>query len=112
MRDLTLAINQASVVRKKQSNPANVLRWNLAILTSILVLGLTYLFQINSLGTKGYQINNLEKQIKQLEIDYKQLEVQSSGLKSITRIQQEAISRNFVPATGVNYVSDNDFALR
>ena len=112
MRDLTLAINQQTIVRKKQANPAGTLRWNLAILASILILGLTYLFQINTLGTRGYNIKNLEQQIKQLELEHKQLEVQSSGLKSITRIQQEAQSRNFVPTSGVNYIQDGDFALR
>jgi hypothetical protein len=111
MRDLTLAIQQ-SVVRKKQSNPSSTLRWNLAIICSILILGLTYIFQINSLGTRGYAIKDLEKKIKQLEIEHKQLEVQSSGLKSITRIQQEAQTRNFVPTSGVNYIQDGDFALR
>jgi cell division protein FtsL len=112
MRDLTLAINQQTISRKKHSNPAAILRWNLAILTCIMILGLGYLIQINTLGTRGYAIKNLEQKIKQLELEHKQLEVQSSGLKSITRIQQEAENRNFVPATGVNYLQDGDFALR
>jgi len=112
MRDLTLAIEAGNLARKKHSNPANVLRWNLAILTSILILGLAYLFQINSLGTKGYQIKNLEQKIKTLEAEHKQLEVHSSTLMSITRIQQEARNRNFVPAVGVHYIQDGDFALR
>jgi hypothetical protein len=112
MRDLTLAISQQTITRKKQANPAGILRWNLAILASIMILGLTYLFQINTLGTKGYSIKSLEQKIKQLELDHKQLEVQSSGLKSITRIQQEAQNRNFVPASGVNYIQDGEFALK
>ncbi len=111
MRDLTLAINQA-VPRKRQSNPANTLRWNLAIICSILGLGLVYLFQINALGTRGYQISNLEKQIKKLESEQKLLQVQASELKSITRIQQEAANRSFVPVAGVNYIKDGDFALK
>ncbi len=112
MRDLTLAISNQTITKKRHSNPANVMRWNLAILASILILGLMYLFQINALGTKGYQISNLEKKIKQLEFEQKNLEVQSSELKSITRIQQEAVNRAFVPAAGVSYIQDSDFALR
>jgi hypothetical protein len=111
MRDLTLAINQAATNARKKSNPAAVLRWNLAILFSIMALGMTYLLQINALGTKGYRIEALEKKIDQLQASQKQLEVQSSGLKSITRIQTEAQARNFVPAVGVNYIKDGDFAL-
>ena len=112
MRDLTLAINQNTTVKKRHANPANVLRWNMAILVSILVLGLTYLFQINALGTKGYQIRNLEQKIKELSVEQKVLEVEGSELKSITRIQQEAMARNFVPTQGVNYIKDGDYALR
>jgi cell division protein FtsL len=69
------------------------------------------LLQINALGTKGYQIRDLQQKITQQETAQKQLEIQSSGLKSITRIQTQAQAMNFVPATGVSYIKDGDFAL-
>ncbi|MGE5392865.1 MAG: hypothetical protein ACM3NH_03930 [Candidatus Saccharibacteria bacterium] len=111
MRDLTLAINSV-ITKKKTKNPSAVLKWNIAILVSILSFGALYLFQINSLGTKGYVIRNLEVKIKQLETENKHLEVQTSSLKSITRIEQEAESRNFVPASNVTYIKDAGFALK
>lgn len=116
MRDLTIALSQAQSAacgKKKTKNGSSpVLIWNIGILVSILSFGAMYLFQINSLGTKGYAIRNLEVKIKQLETEKKHLEVKTSSLKSITRIEQEAISSNFVPASNVTYIKDPGFALK
>lgn len=111
MRDLTLTLTKG-VTKKKVKNPSGVLKWNIAILISILSFGALYLFQINSLGTKGYVIRNLEVKVKQLEAQNKHLEVKSSSLMSITRIEQEAASRNFVPASHITYIKDAGVALK
>ena len=49
---------------------------NLALLVLFLATGATYLFQINSLSTKGYEIRKFEQSIKALETQHKNLEVQ------------------------------------
>ena len=111
MRDLTLAIPQG-VVRKKTKSSVSAYRLNLAILASIVLLGLTYLFVVNSLGTKGYEIQKLDQQARALEDQQKDLLMQASDLQSINRIQAEAQKLNFVPATNVTYLKDSDFALK
>jgi cell division protein FtsL len=112
MRDLTIALEKGFTDTKKKTNPKNVYFWNLALITGIVMLVLTYVFEINSLSTQGYTIKKLETRIKQLENERKQLEVQESSLRSITRIQQEAANRNFVPSNGVTYLKTDDFALK
>jgi len=78
----------------------------------IVALGLVYLFQLNTLSTKGYEIREVEQEINQLEIQYKHLEHQVSNLQSINRIKQEASLLNFVPASDVTYINASDFALK
>ena len=111
MRDLSLAIPQGATKRKTKSS-VSAYRLNLAILTSIVLLGLTYLFVINSLGTKGYEIQKLDEQARALESQQKNLLMQASDLQSINRIQTEAQKLNFVPAANITYLKDSDFALK
>lgn len=112
MRDLTLSLTQALPKKRSHTTSNTVLHFNLAILVLIVTTGFVYLFQINALGTRGYEIRQLEQQIKTLEKDNKQLQVQSSNLKSITRIEEQAQALNMVPVSNVKYIKDADFALR
>jgi cell division protein FtsL len=102
MRDLT----------KTKSGLFSVLLVNLVILGSIVTFGFLYLFQINSLGTQGYAIRQMEQQVKVLQAENKQLQIQSSALSSITKIQRDAEALKMVPATNVTYIKDGDFALK
>jgi cell division protein FtsL len=83
-----------------------------ALLALITALGFIYLFQVNSLGTRGYEIRQLEQKIKALEAENKVLQIESSSLSSITRIQQQAELLNMVPASGVTYIRDGNYALK
>lgn len=111
MRDLSLAI-PADFGKRKAKTSGGTYRLNLAIVSSIFILGLVYLFVINGLGTKGYQIRKLEEQVRTLENDQKNLQLQASDLQSINRIETEAKMLNFVPAGDVTYLKDSDFAFK
>ena len=111
MRDLTLTLTNTSYLRKPKST-SSVVRLNTAILAAIILFAGTYLFQVNSLSTKGYEIRQLELKLKQLEAEQKNLEVQAGSLQSINRIQQESQKLNFVPATNITYIKEADFALK
>jgi cell division protein FtsL len=111
MRDLTLAMPVGlSAKRTKASVSKKVL--NLSLLIAIVFFGILYLFEVNDLGTKGYQIRNLEQQVRQVEENQKNLQIQTSDLQSIDRIQQQAQILNFVPSTTITYLKDSDFALK
>lgn len=104
--------NAAVMPARKKINKLSTYQTNLAILAAVIVFGVAYLIQINSLSTKGYEIRQLEQKIKNLETQHKHLEVQSSNLQSITRIQQEAAKLNFVPVGQTVFIKDSDFALK
>ncbi len=109
MRDLSLVFPQAVA---KRHNSVSVQTLNISILAAIILLSLTYLFTVTSLGTKGYQMKKLEQKLRVLQEDQKQLQIQSSDLQSITRIQIQAQKLNFVPATNITYLKDSDYALK
>ena len=111
MRDLAAVIPQVQT-NKKTKRSYSLMRWNMILVACTLVFGATYLFEINSLSTKGYEIRQLERKIKEMETEQKHLEVQAANLQSINRIQQEAKKLNFVPTGSVTYIKDSDFALK
>ena len=111
MRDLTLAF-PTGLAKRKTKTSISTYRLNLSLVVSVFMLGITYLFVINSLGTKGYEIRKLEEQVRILEDDQKNLQIQAADLQSINTIMEETSKLNFVPTTNVTYVKESDFALK
>lgn len=112
MRDISLALTAPFFTKKTKNSSSSALHINLALLALIVTFGFLYLFQINSLGTRGYEIRQMEQQIKVLQAENKELQIQSSSLSSITRIQRDAESLRMVPANNVTYIKDAGFALK
>ena len=111
MRDLTLAMPVSFSKRKTKSSVSTKIL-NLSILIAMIFFGLLYMFEVNTLGTKAYEIRNLEQQVRQIEETQKNLQIQASDLQSINHIQTNAQQLNFVPATNITYLKDSDFALK
>ena len=112
MKDLSLALSQPLFKKKSKTNPIFVMRINLVLVALIALFGFLYLFQINALGTRGYEIRQTEQRIKVLQAENKVLQIKSSSLSSITQIQKDAETLNMVPASDVTYLKDNGFALK
>ncbi len=111
MRDLSQTLSTTNS-QKKTHHKISTLQVNLILTGMITVLGLVYLFSINSLATEGFRIKQLSTQIAKLEDDHKDLELQNSTLQSVSNIQQQSALLNFVPATNVTYIKDDSFALK
>lgn len=111
MRDLSLALPLGLGKRKSKILESGI-STNLILLVIIAMLALSYLFMVNSLGTKGYEIRKMEQQLRSIESTQKNLQVEASDLESINHLQLEAQKLNFVPATNVTYLKDSDFALK
>jgi cell division protein FtsL len=65
---------------------------------------LTYLVQINNMATRGFEIRELEDQIKLLKQDNQHLELQLIDLQSMTYISQQIKHLNLVEAHDVQYL--------
>tara|TARA_Y100000310_G_C20566712_1_gene755851 strand:+ start:182 stop:535 length:354 start_codon:yes stop_codon:yes gene_type:complete len=75
------------------------------IIVSIILLGLSYLFQINSLVAKGYQIKELQTEVKALQASGRDLELKSIQLQSIDSVRQKVSALNMVEAGSGEFVS-------
>ena len=70
----------------------------------ILVVCLFYLWQTNSLATKGYQINSLQSKVSDLRKTNKQLQLQITELRSTERITKEVEALKMVQVARVEYL--------
>jgi cell division protein FtsL len=112
MRDLSLNLIQPFFRKRTKGDSAPVLAANLAIIALIVTCGFLYMFQVNALGTRGYEIRQMEQKIKLLQVENKSLQIQSSSLSSITQIQRDAETLGMVPASNITYIKASDFALK
>ena len=76
------------------------------LITMLLVFGVLYLMQTSSLSTKGYEINDLEKQIQALEQENQKLGFEVATHRSMNSIQNRLAGLSMVEAgNNVEYVT-------
>ncbi len=81
-------------------------RWlNLAMLVVLMACGVVYLFQINSLSTKGYQMHLLEKEIATLQTSNDKLEMQTIEARSLRTLQGKINTLGLVSANDPVYLA-------
>jgi len=72
-----------------------------------------YLFQVNDLAVKGYDIRDLENRIAELEKENKQMQIREMELRSMYVIEKSAADFNLVSPANVSYLEvNNTVALR
>jgi len=64
-----------------------------------------YLFNVNNLATAGYQIKDLEKEIKKVKSNHDQLKIKLSEVRSIELLTQEAGQKKMIKPDRVDYLS-------
>lgn len=93
------------------SLPLNHKSYGILMLALILVCGILYLSQINSLATKGYKINELENNVKRLESVNKKLQVQVTEMRSMANLETRLTQLNMVPVGHVEYIKVIDSSV-
>lgn len=77
-----------------------------AVLSLCVVLfGFMYVWQTNTVSTKGYMISDLERQIQDLEHETRRLEVDIAKHTSMRSIQERLSEVDLVVASEIEYVS-------
>jgi cell division protein FtsL len=69
------------------------------------ILGVFYLYQVNDLATKGYEIRDIEKQIASLSQVNKDNRIKEVELKSMYNIEKTAQSLNLVSTKEITYLN-------
>jgi hypothetical protein len=74
---------------------------------AIITLGSFYLYQVNDLATKGFEIRDLENRIGQLEKEGKQMEIREVELRSMYNIEKSTEDLNLVSPSSISYLEIN-----
>lgn len=92
------------------NGPKKISALNALLTIIIIVVGLTYLIQINSLATKGYEIKELENEIYTLELETSDLQSLTLELQSMNNIQTKVTQLNMVAVGQAEYLSPKPVA--
>ena len=65
----------------------------------------SYLIQVNSLATKGYQIKELEKQLNELMAEKADLELETLSLQSLSAVKDRINDLGMVASGQAEYLS-------
>lgn len=78
----------------------------------IIVLGVTYLWLVNSSATAGFQLSDLEARHAALDTEYKKLELEQTALRSLDHIEEQSAAMNMVATQQAEYLKrDSAVAL-
>lgn len=95
---------------KKISKPQNGdLKTGIFFLAAgLFIAGSVYLYQVNSIVTKGYEIREKETRIQDLKKEGQQLKIKEVELKSMYNIEKSMNDLNLVTTPSVSYVEENE----
>lgn len=74
-----------------------------SLLFTVVVLGVGYLFQMSSLSTSGYVIQDYEKQIADLKVEQQKLEVAIAAGRSMASIQARLPQLHLSPIASIEH---------
>lgn len=94
---------------KKVATPENSdLKTRTSILiASLIVVGAAYLYQVNGIATKGYEIREKEIIIQELKKESQQLKIKEVELKSMYNIEKAMDDLNLITSPGVSYLEED-----
>lgn len=79
-------------------------RVKILIFILLIISGIAYFWQINSLSTRGFKIKELEKDIQQLKLDNQKLELEATNEQSMFNLDEQIKRLNMVELTQVEYL--------
>jgi len=74
------------------------------LIAVIFICGAFYLFQVNSIATRGFEVRELEKKIQELGKENKKMEIQEVELRSMYNIEKASKELNLVDSREVTYI--------
>jgi hypothetical protein len=106
-----LSMREKTAEKKKYQAKGSVkvgLSQSIFVLFSILaVSGAYYLYQVNDLASKGYEIRAIENQIAELQKESKKMKIKEVELKSMYSIEKATENLDLVSSSNVSYLEIN-----
>lgn len=78
----------------------------------LIVVGVLYLLEVNSLSTQGYELERLQSALTEVRGRHDRLEIEAASLKSIQNAGAEIKMLNLVPSENMKYLPPNGFSLK
>lgn len=97
-----IAIHSTHRHRDAGANRLN--QFKFGILAAAAACLLAYLWQVNAVSSKGFQIKSLEKQINGLKIELQQMELSLASEQAINKINGRVANLNMVKVDKVEYI--------
>lgn len=85
----------------------NLVSLTFVFIAAAFICGALYLFQVNSIATKGYEIRDLESRINELHKENKKMEIREVELRSMYNIEKASQDLNLVNSKEVTYIEIN-----
>jgi hypothetical protein len=105
------SLSGASLVIAKKVNAGkaqiNLISLMFFLVVSACICGAGYLYQVNDIATKGYEIRELENEIQGLNKESKKMEIREVELRSMYNIEKSSQDLNLVNSGEVTYVEIN-----
>ncbi len=90
----------------------NTTKTRVVLISLVVLLGLGYLWLVNSSATAGFYLSDLERDVVALEDEYQKLELEKTALQSLDHIREQSEGRHMVASGSVEYASgDTSVAL-
>jgi len=108
-----LTLTQSSSVRfgerkrvlKNRSFRLGNITLNLMLAVLICAAGVYYIFEVNNLATKGYDIKKMESDLETLKKENEQLNIRAAELKSMHNIEEKTKDLNMTAPKDVSYIN-------
>ena len=78
-----------------------------ALIFAVISAGAFYLYQVNDLATKGYEIKEIENRINELQKESKKMKIKEVELRSMYNIEKATENLDLVNASNVSYLEMN-----
>lgn len=86
---------------------------NFILVALVCAAGVFYIFEVNNLATKGYEIRKMENQLNELKKENENLRIQEAGYKSMYNIEERTRDLNMVAPKDVSYLNlPGDVAMK
>lgn len=82
------------------------IRW--LMLCVMMILGIVYIWLVNSSATTGFYLSDMDRYIAKLEQEYQKLELSSASLHSLAHIEEEGKTMNMIAESNAQYVRDGN----
>jgi cell division protein FtsL len=101
----SLAFRERKKSAKKEPARFGRLTLNFVLVVLICALGVFYIFEVNNVATKGYDIKSLEKQVQELKDKNENLKIREAELKSMYNIEEKTKDLNMTAPADISYLT-------